>query len=269
MTNYAKIGFAMKKSMQSQDLNPVPGLSRGLAIMELISENPDGYTQMAIAEKLSLPISSVARITLQLESTGWLRRDPKTRAFSLTMKMLMTGQRALFDRDLIGLALPEMRALRDKWSDTVVLGVLHETEIVALESCAGKRLFRYSIDAGHRSPIHCTAPGKAIAAFLPDEERNQLISGIKFTRYNERTIKNATSFRQELKLVREKGYSTDNGEQYNGIYCVGSTLINRNSYPVASIWITGPVENISISDIPRIGKDFRDAAARISAILGH
>ena len=259
----------MKKKARVDVSFPVPGLSRGLAVMDFLASRPHGGTQMEIAGALSLPVSSVARITLQLEATGWLRRNPDTKAFSLTMKMLMTGQRALFDMDLIGLALPEMRALRDKWLDTVVFGVMHDDEIVTIENCAGKRLFRYSIDPGHRSPLHCTAPGKAIAAYLPDATLDAILSRIQFKRYNARTITGTKAFRKELSLVRENGYSTDAGEQYNGIYCVDSALRDRNGYPVASIWITGPVENISAKDIPAIGADFRAAAARISSVLGY
>ena len=257
------------KTSKKKDAMPVPGLSRGLSVMEFLSSRPQGGTQVEIAEALSLPVSSVARITLQLEATGWLRRNPDTKAFSMTMKMLMTGQRALFDRDLIGLALPEMRALRDKWLDTVLFGVLHDAEIVTIENCAGKRLFRFSIDAGHRSPLHCTAPGKAITAFLPQEIREGLMKRMTFTRYNSRTICTPKAFLAELKRVHENGYSTDDGEQYNGIYCVGAPILDRNAYPVATIWITGPVENISTDDIPKIGADFRDAASRISSLLGH
>ena len=111
---------------------------------------------------------------------------------------------------------------------------LHDGEIVTIENCAGKRLFRFSIDPGHRSPLHCTAPGKAIAAYLPDAILDATLSRMQFKRYNSRTITGEKAFRRELALVRQNGYATDDGEQYNGIYCVGSALLDRNGYPVAT-----------------------------------
>ena len=60
----------------------------------------------------------------------------------------------------------------------------------------------------------------------------------------------------------------DRAEQYNGIYCVGAPILDRNAYPIAAIWITGPSENITAADIPKIGIDFKSAALRISSILG-
>ena len=257
-----------KDKGHKKELVTVPGLDRGLEILEFLSSSERGKTQMEIADALHLPVSSVARITLQLEATGWLSRNPDSCVFRLTMKMLTIGQRALFESNLVELALPYMRALRDKWLDTVVFGVLHDDEIVTIENCAGKRLFRYSIDAGHRSPIHCTAPGKAIAAFLPDAILDELVSRIKFTRYNERTLTTPKAFLKELESVRALGYSVDRAEQYNGIYCVGAPILDRNAYPLAAIWITGPSENITAADIPKIGADFKSAALRISSILG-
>ena len=68
--------------------------------------------------------------------------------------------------------------------------------------------------------------------------------------------------------MRAMGYSVDRAEQYNGIYCVGAPILDRNAYPIAAIWITGPSENITAADIPKIGADFKSAALRTSSILG-
>ena len=140
-----------KDKGRKKELVTVPGLDRGLEILEFLSCCEHGKTQMEIADALHLPVSSVARITLQLEATGWLSRNPDSRVFRLTMKMLTIGQRALFESNLVELALPYMRTLRDKWLDTVVFGVMHDGEIVTIENCAGKRLFRYSIGADFKS----------------------------------------------------------------------------------------------------------------------
>ena len=99
-------------------------------------------------------------------------------------------------------------------------------------------------------------------------KRDDLVSRIKFTRYNERTLTTPKAFRRELESVRATGYSVDRAEQYNGIYCVGAPILDRNAYPIAAIWITGPSENITAADIPKIGADFKSAALRISSILG-
>ena len=102
-----------------------PSLERGLAILEYLAKFPHGKTQQEIAQALNYPITSVFRLTLELENAGYLQRDANTKVFSHTYKMLLLGQRALSEIDLIGNCLPKMRQLRDELQDTILLGVLN------------------------------------------------------------------------------------------------------------------------------------------------
>jgi DNA-binding IclR family transcriptional regulator len=247
----------------------VPGLARGMRILEYLAEHPEGKSQKEISDTLGFPFSSVSRTTLQLESMGYLRRDSETKLFRHTMKMLMVGQRALSEYDLVGMALPEMRKLRDLLGDTIVLGVLNDTDIIVIESAPGTHLFKFTLDAGHRINIPASAPGKAILAFLPDDQRDKVVRKLRFTRFNERTITNRVDFLKELAEVRRLGYALDRGEEYSGIYCAGAPVLDRNGYPVASIWVTGPDVRVKPEQLPFIGERVHSGAAAISTLLGY
>lgn len=257
------------KKKKTDTTYSVPGLERGLAILEFLAEHPEGKTQNEIAEELKCPSASVFRMTLSMEKAGYLVRNPQTKAFRHTMKMLMMGQKAISEIDLVGNTLPTMRKLRDALHDTVALGVLNEMEIIVLESVLGSHLFRFSLTAGHRIGLHASAPGKAILGFLPEDQRDRTIQNIKFVRYNDHTITTAKAFQQELASVREKGYSVDRGEEYASIYCLGAPIFDRNGYPIAAIWVTGPDNRVKPSQYPSIGEQIRDGALEISRILGY
>jgi DNA-binding IclR family transcriptional regulator len=222
-----------------------------------------------IAQALRCPVSSVFRITLALEKNGFLERDPETKVFRHTQKMLMLGQQALSESDLIGCALPVMRELRDELGDTVLIGVLNGTEIIVLEQALGSQLFRFSVNAGHRIRVHCSAPGKAILAHLTEAQAGKVISQIEFTRFNENTITTPKAFRATLKEVKKQGYAEDKGEEYAGIYCVGSTVFDRTGDPIASIWVTGPAMRVTPEMIPGIGRKIHAGAMRISSRMGY
>ena len=258
----------MRSGKRNPALESVPGLARGLEVLEYLSLHPQGKTQREIAEAVGLPAASASRITLLLEAADYLWRDPDTKAFRLSMKMLMVGQRALFDVDVVGLALPQMRAIRDALNDTVVLGVLHETEVVVIDSVPGRNAFRYALDPGYRFDLHTSSPGKAILACLPDDECRALVSRLRFTRYTKNSITSAKAYMRELAEVREKGYAVDRGEKLDGIYCVGAAIRDRNGYPVAAIWITGPSQNCPPSRFSAIGAKIAAAAQVVSGRLG-
>ncbi len=246
-----------------------PSLERGLAILEYLAHHPGGKGQVEIAQALKCPVTSVFRITLSLEKAGFLERDPETKVFRHTQKMLMLGQQALSETDLIGSCMPVMRELRDELEDTLLLGVLNGPEIIVLDQALGSHLFRFSVNAGHRIRAYCSAPGKAILAYLPEKPREQAIAQTEFVRFNANTIASPQDFRKELQRVLKLGYAEDKGEEYAGIYCVGAPVFDRSGYPIASIWVTGPDVRVKPDMIPKIGGRIREGAARISRRLGY
>jgi len=245
-----------------------PSLARGLAVLEYLARHPDGKGQLEIAQAVKCPISSVFRITLELTKAGYLERDAETKVFRLTQKMLMLGQQALSETDLIGSCLPVMRGLRDELEDTVLLGVLNGPEVIVLEQALGSHLFRFSVNAGHRIRAYCSAPGKAILAYLPEIQRERVIAQTTFIRFNENTIATSEAFREELQRVVKLGYAVDNGEEYAGIYCVGAPIFDRGGYPLASVWVTGPETRVKPEMIPGVGETVKAGAERISRRLG-
>jgi len=245
-----------------------PSLERGLAILEYLARYPNGKGQLEIAQALKCPVSSVFRITIALEKAGFLERDPETKVFRHTQKMLMLGQQALSETDLIGCCLPVMRELRDDLGDTVLLGVLNGSEIIVLDQALGSHLFRFSVNAGHRIRAYCSAPGKAILAYLPEKRREHVIAETEFIRFNANTIATPAAFRKELQNVLRLGYAVDNGEEYSGIYCVGAPVFDRSGYPIASVWVTGPNVRVSPEMIPDVGKKMGAGAERISRRMG-
>lgn len=251
-----------------ESLYQVPALERGLAVLEYLAEHPEGKTQGELAEILKCPVASLFRMMLCLEQQKYVARDPKTKVFRLTSRMLSIGQRAVCELDLVGTALPVMRRLRDNLQDTIVLGVLSDGEVIVIESALGTHLFRFAVTMGHRTVPHASAPGKAIIAFLPEPEQSRTIEGLSFKKYNRNTITSPRAFRKALDKIRKDGYAVDQGEEYAGIYCLGAPIFDRNGFPVAAIWITGPDTRVPPSDYPRIGQELREGALEISARLG-
>jgi DNA-binding IclR family transcriptional regulator len=65
------------------------------------------------------------------------------------------------------------------------------------------------------------------------------------------------------------GYSTDSGEELEGMHCIAAPIFDRNNYPVAAIWITGPMERLPVSVFEDMGKVVKEFALRISFRLGY
>ncbi len=246
----------------------VPNLERGIQILELLLDHPSGLQQSEIASSLHCSKTSVYRIAMTFLDHGYLVRDEETKALRLSRKLVAMGSRVLAEEDLLTTALDVLKALRDRIRETVLIGTHVETEFVVLGQVLGSHPFKFSVDLGTRLPLHTAAPGKAILAYVPSEERKSLLGRLTFARFTERTITEADTFERELDMVHELGYALDRGEQLTGIHCVAAPVFNRQGYPIAAIWTTGPTDRIREVDLAGIGAQVRSEADRISHRLG-
>lgn len=247
----------------------VPNLERGLKIMELLLDYPDGLQQSEIASLLHCAKTSVYRIAMTLLEYGYLVRDEETKSLRLSRKLVAMGSRTLAEEDLMSLSVDVLKKLRDQLKETVLIGTIVETELVVLGQVLGSHPFKFSVDLGARLPLHVAAPGKAILAWTPPSEREVILKKISFVRFNERTIGDVQTYIHELNEVAEQGYALDRGEQLAGIHCVAAPVFNRYGYPIASIWTTGPMERMRQEDLPNVAAQVTEHARIISGRLGY
>ena len=246
----------------------VPNLERALMIMEHLIDCPEGLTMTELTEDLGLSKNSVFRISMTLLEYGYLVRDEQKR-LSLSKKLLLMGSQSMGEQGFLENSIDIMRLCRDEVRESVFIGTLIENEGVVLEQVLGLYPFKFSIDSGHRLPLHCSAPCKAIMAFLPDNERKQRLHRYRFKRYNENTITSRAAFDKELAQIKIDGYSLDRAEQVHGTHCIGAPVFNQYGYPVAAIWTTGPSDRLPFSRFRKLGECMRTHADMISRRLGY
>jgi DNA-binding IclR family transcriptional regulator len=247
----------------------VPNLERALTILELLSKQSEGLSISDMAAKLSYPRNSVFRIVTTLTNYGYLSRDEEYKTFCLSMKLITIGMHALSEPALVEKSLKAMHSLRDEYKETVPLGIIKGDVGMVIEEVQGTHLFRFVLEPGRKFNLHTSAPGKAILAYLPEKDRDELIDKIEFKKYNERTIDSKDKLLGNLREIRKKGYSVDKAEEIEGMHCVGAPIFNRHGKPFAAIWITGPSVRVLPKDFGSIGANVRKHADSISMSLGY
>jgi DNA-binding IclR family transcriptional regulator len=245
----------------------IPNLDRALRIMEHLSTRQEGGSITDIATQLSLPKNSVFRIVRTLAASGYL--DERGKSWRLSPKILSLGYTAVQSTHLISACMDEMRALRDEINETIFVGAISEGKVVILEELASFQLVKFTIEIGHKVPIHASAPGKAILAYLPPAEQRDLLAHIAFTRFNDRTIPGMKAMQTEIEKVLGLGYALDLGEEVAEIWCAASPVLDYRAYPIASIWLSGPQFRLVKMDLERVGALVREHALRISKQFGY
>jgi DNA-binding IclR family transcriptional regulator len=255
----------VKKPPLADDLaSGSSSLERGMAILGLLSRFPQGRTLSELASDLSLPGASVFRIATTLEQLGYVDRDATTKRFTLTSQFLKLGQPAGDQRSLSECAIEPMRFVRRVTGETTQLCCLSDTEMVIIEQLLSTYPFKYSADIGARCPLYSCAPGKAIAAYLPTEEREALINRLKLKKFTPTTITSKIELRRTFKLIGKVGYAVDRAEGLLGIHCVAAPILDRHGSAIAAITIAGPANRIPVSQFVSLGQIVMKAANKIS-----
>lgn len=142
-------------------------------------------------------------------------------------------------------------------------------EAVYIDKVEGNRTIRMYSQIGRQVALHSTAVGKAILAFLPPEEVEKIIASRGLPRFTPRTISTMAALQAELAGVKERGYAIDDGENEEGIRCVGAPVFDYQGRVVAAISISGPVLNVTPERVPVLGRLVRQAGEEISRRLGY
>ncbi len=268
--NLVRNTFQMANKLQNVDRSRyrVPILDRALALVELLGSYPEGLNVTELCEALAIPKNSAFRIAVTLEETGYLERLEPSKRYRLTSKFVTVGASSVSEMNLFEKSLDIMRTLRDQLKETVLLGTLTGSEGVVLDQVPGLHAFRFSVDPGTRFVLHTAAPGKAILAYLPDDECRKIVDRMEFTHFTENTILDKDEFLAHLDEVRKRGYGFDLSEEREGQYCVGAPIFNGKNDPIAALWITAPASRLPDCDLDGVARKIRAAADVISSKFG-
>ncbi|GAA3603667.1 IclR family transcriptional regulator [Flavivirga amylovorans] len=247
----------------------VPNLERALLIIELLADHKQGLTLSQIIESLDISKSSAFRITSTLIFKNYLQKNETTKKITLSRKLLTLGISSMNEQSIVELSIDVMRALRDELKESVMLGVLINNKGVILEQVSSSYPVKLYVEQGTHFNLHSSVGGKSILAYLDIEKLNTILNNLSLKRLTSNTIISKKEFREELKQVKAKGFAIDNGEDIQGIHCIGAPIFNEYGYPVAALWITAPHGRLPHSEFDKKGKIVAQYASEISSKLGY
>jgi DNA-binding IclR family transcriptional regulator len=243
-------------------------LAKGLNILEALGGYPDGVGVSEVARKVGLPVSTVHRLLATLVDRGFVTFDPVRRQYFLGLKVFELSTRVTLAKGLSEVALPAMRRLAHTIGEAVSLAVREGTELVYIEMVQGERSrIQISGSIGARGPLYATSQGKAILAFLPNEEREEIINKISLEPRAPNTITDPAKLRKELEGTQKRGWAVADEENEEGIRAVGVPLMSARGYPIAAMSVATPVFRVSQEDLERFAPLLQDAAREIELRL--
>lgn len=226
----------------------VPMLTHAFNILEILFEEEKPLALQDISHRAGVNKSSAFRIMFTLEKFGYVHKGAKKGMYVSNVRLAPGVQSVLFERRLIVTSRPYLTALWKQFNETVNLGVLRDNEIVYLEILESSYRFRMADAVGASVPLHSTALGKSVAAFLPKKNLLTLLRGAKMSRITPNSICRRNDFFAALERVRKLGYSLDDEETELGASCIGVAILGTGRFPMAAISISGPTPRIHATE---------------------
>ena len=106
-------------------------------------------------------------------------------------------------------------------------------------------------------------------AFLPEEEREELISQYVFRPITPFAITSKNQFSYELDQIRKKGFALDEQENEIGGRCIGAPIFDYQSYPIAAISISIPLQRFPQEQTEKYAEKIKNVAEEISKKMGY
>lgn len=253
--------------MSKQDYR-IAAVDKALDILEFLGQQRKRTALPELGVTLGIPKATLFRYMVTLEGRGYVRKYPDDDNYALGFKVLDLASNALGNQTLHEVALPHMKELQERFQETVNLGVLDGCEIVYIEILESRRVFKMSSRVGGRDMAHTTSLGKAMLAFLPEEEAERIAQDSGLPKRTDSTIDSLPQLKKELAIIRQRGYALEEGENEEGARCVGAPILDRRGNVVAALSIAGPAFRSTAADVEQMGAALVAATRQISRVLG-
>ena len=242
----------------------VRAVERVVDILDVLHEAVGGATLAEVAQATGLPKASTFRYLSTLEARGYVERASRTGAYQLGMAFVSSHGRQL--DALAARARPILEGLRDRYEETINLGVLERSRVMYLEIVESRRGMRFAARKGDREALHSSALGKAIAAQVDETRLRTILAAEGMPERTSRTITDPDVFVKVVEKVRDDGYAIDDRENEEDGRCV-AVPVSGAGVP-AAISLSAPAARFSEADAGQAVRPLQDAAQQLIRELG-
>ena len=248
---------------------PIKVLDKSLSVLELLLRQDSDMNITEMSEKLGFYPSTTHRILDTLKYWGYVEQDSHTQKYQLGLKALELGMTKLHKMDLVREATPYLKELVNQYNETVHLGALEKKEVMYLAKKESSQTIRMISYVGKRAPLHCTALGKVLLSYLPEEERRKILEGKQLPRLTERTITDKEELEKNLEQVKKQGFALDNEENEKDVCCMAVPIRNYQGTVIAALSISRPSFRMYKNKQKDLEKALIEIGEKISKRMGY
>jgi len=258
------------KDHKKRDQNgaSIQSVDRALTLLETIAELGGETTLSRLASRTGLNISTCHHLLATLVQRGFVTKGLGRRGYALGARILYLSHVCL-QVDLPRRAQSAVDRINQATGETVQLAALQGDELVNVLKRESRHAVR--VDAGTvgtAAAAHATATGKAILAWLPEDEIRRVVTVHGMTKFTPNTITDFAALIEALRIVRRTGVAFDHEEFRPGVVCVGAAIRDQSGAVVGAISVSTPTMRASEEHLGHMRDEVLAATRALSLELG-
>lgn len=248
----------------SGESSAVQSVDRALQILEILADKGEsGVTE--IAAELNIHKSTASRLLASLLSHNLVEQISDRGRYRLGIGLVHLAGTVSSNLDPVAGSRTITRAVADQYGETVNIAVLSDNKVLYVDQVAGSHIMTMTSWLGQVVPIHCTATGKVLVAWLDQKARHATYPP-KFEKLASKTITSLTQFEKELEVVRKRGYAIADEEMEDGFTAVAVPIFDSHHEVVAAMSVSGPTARIKKLNLDLLGQNLIKTAKQLSGI---
>jgi len=242
-------------------------VSKCVRILDLLAEASASPGFSEIVDRCGYAKSSTHRILGILLEQGMIEQAAD-KTYRLGPRVLSWAVKAWHGNNIQQAALGELENLSAAIGHNVALAIHDDIGVLYLRTVNQYRL-QYVAQVGDHSPLHCTAVGKVLLAYLPQPQRGNLMGQLQLEKLTENTIVDQGKLEDEIEMVVNHGYASADGEEFLQVCGIAVPVFDFHRKLSASVCIWSTRDRATLSQLIKLLPQLRESGQRISAKLGY
>lgn len=247
--------------------NHIAVVEKALAVFEALARFNGSAELKDLAEKTGIGKSTVFRILHTLKELGYVEQVSHGQVYTTTAKVFGLARSPARRPRLTNIVHPYLVRLRNELQESAWFAEWCNGVAVLVDVVESRQPLRLSYDLGDRCPLHASALGKAIAAYLNDEDLMTVLPDETLPQFTPYTTEKRDDLVRELVLVRKRGYASNRQETVEGAVVFAAPLLLPSNRVVGAISVTSPLVRCPTAQRQKIIQHVKGAAHAASELL--
>lgn len=212
---------------------------RVMTLVETLMSSESDMGIRDIAARTGIPKSSVQRILASLQKGGWVAQNPSTQSYRIGVHLLTLANTWRLRLELTRQSREILEELSIETRHTVLLLVPSGSRGICLSKVEPERTLKLVAEVGKTFPLHAAACGKILLAYSSPIIQGEILSAPAHP-FTSSTITDPDLLREEIRLIRSRGYAVSYGEMTAGAAEIAVPLLDQGGNILAALSIAGP-----------------------------